>query len=309
MTLFPILLPFFGLIALGYFAGRLAWINEAGVAGMNTFVIKFAMPCLIISVIANSQITELVNVGFLASYLIAELVIYALAMLVSLFIFKTRLAEAALMGLGAAWGNVGYMGIPLSASLFGPEAAIPALLATAADMAVVTGVTVLLVEYDAKRGQMAVLPLLSNLGAKLLFHPFIITLILGVVLSATGVGIPSVLQNSVSFLSGAAGPSALFAIGASLAVRPLEGERAQIAAPIALKLFALPALFLALGLAFKLEPLWLTTGLVLTALPTAGNVFVLAEQAGKAVQRVSAIILVSTLLSIATVVALLTQVM
>ncbi len=309
MTLFPILLPFFGLIALGYFAGRLGWINEAGVAGMSAFVIKFAMPCLIISVIANSQITALVNGAFLASYLVAELVIYAVAMAISLLIFKTRLAEAALMGLGASWGNVGYMGIPLSASLFGPEAAIPALLATAADMAVVTGITVLLVEYDAKRGQMAVLPLLSNLGGKLLFHPFILTLILGVVLSATGIGIPKVLQNSVNFLSGAAGPSALFAIGASLAVRPLKGERAEIAAPIALKLFALPALFLVFGLALKLEPLWLTTGLVLTALPTAGNVFVLAEQAGQAVQRVSAIILVSTLLSIATVVALLTQIM
>jgi predicted permease len=309
MTLFPILLPFFGLIALGYFAGRLGWINEAGVAGMNAFVIKFAMPCLIISVIAASQITELVNPRFLVSYLVAEILIYGLAMAVSLGIFKTSLAEAALMGLGASWGNVGYMGIPLSASLFGAEAAVPALVATAADMAVVTGITVLLVEYDAKRGQMSVLPLLSNLGAKLLFHPFIITLILGVVLSATGVGIPGVLQNSVKFLSGAAGPSALFAIGASLAVRPLMGERTEIIAPIALKLFALPLAFLGLALAVGLEPLWLTTGLVLTALPTAGNVFVLAEQAGKAVQRVSAIILVSTLMSIATVVALLTQIM
>ncbi len=309
MTLFPILLPFFGLIALGYFAGRLNWINEAGVAGMNTFVIRFAMPCLIISVIAASQITELVNPRFLVSYLVAEILIYALAVAVSLGVFKTSLSEAALMGLGATWGNVGYMGIPLAASLFGPEAAVPALVATAADMAVVTGITVLLVEYDAKRGQMSVGPLLSNLGAKLLFHPFMITLILGVVLSATGIGIPGVLQNSVNFLSGAAAPAALFAIGASLAVRPLKGERVQIVAPIALKLFVLPAAFLVIALAVGLEPLWLTTGLMLTALPTAGNVFVLAEQAGIAVQRVSAIILVSTLMSIATVVALLTQLM
>lgn len=312
MTIVTMLLPFFGAIALGYLAGQMRWMTAEGVAGMNSFVIRLAMPCLIIKVIAESDIADIFNLGFLAAYIGAELCIYALSVLVTLKVFKRSLAEAAVLGLGAAWGNVGYMGIALTANLVSASENIvvmPALLATAADMVVVTGLTIILVEYDRNSGSVAVQRLIGNLGYKLITHPFIITIILGLGLSFTGVGIPSLIKPSVEFIAGAAGPAALFAIGASLAVRPLKGDRVEIIAPIALKLLALPVFFLGFAILFQMDYKWIVTGLILTALPTAGNVFVIAEQYGSAVQRVSATILLSTLISIGSLIALLAVVL
>ena len=101
MTIFSFLLPFFGLIALGYLAGRLRWTNESGVAGLNSFVIRFAMPCLIIKVIADSSIRDILNWQFLLTYISAELIIYVAAMAVTIGVFKRSLSEAALLGLAA----------------------------------------------------------------------------------------------------------------------------------------------------------------------------------------------------------------
>ena len=305
MTIVSLLLPFFGVIGLGYFAGIMRWISPEGVGGINAFVIRLAMPCLIIKVIAESSIADILNWRFLVAYISAELIIYAVALWITLTVFKRSLAEGAILGLAAAWGNVGYMGIALAASLFDASDAVPALLATAADMVVVTGLTIILVEYDRNAGSLALGRLVGDLSFKLLTHPFIITIILGLFLSFTKIGIPSVLQASVNFIAGAAGPAALFAIGASLAVRPLKGERSEIIGPIILKLIALPLIFLGFAVLLELDRGLLITGLILTALPTAGNVFVIAEQYDSAVQRVSAIILVSTLLSIASLIALL----
>ena len=72
------------------------------------------------------------------------------------------------------------------------------------------------------------------------------------------------------------------------------------------KLLLLPAvMYLVLGLAGNFDPVWVFTAMLLAALPTATNVFVIGQQYGVWQERASATILITTVLSVATVTILL----
>ena len=305
MLTVPEILPFFMLIILGYGTGRTQLLGEEGITVLNRFVVNFAMPALIISAIAPHPINETFNVKFLIAYLSAELAVYTLSLWIAMRVFSASLGEAALLGLAASWSNVGYMGIAMTDNLFNGWIA-PAILATSSDMIIITGITVLLLEYDHKRGKLSALPLTLELIRRVLTHPFILTLVLSLTLSLTKIGIPKILEPTIIFTAKAAGPVALFAIGSSLALRTIGGHQKQIIIPIALKLLVLPFLFwLFASKILGLNTNWLIAGIILCSLPTAGSVWVLAQSYGQAVRRVTSIILFSTLLSLLSLLILL----
>ena len=95
-------------------------------------------------------------------------------------------------------------------------------------------------------------------------------------------------------------------MGVTLATRPLKRVPLQLGYIVPAKLVLHPALmYLALSWMGDFDPIWVFTAVLLAALPTATNVFVLAQQYDTWVQRASASILVSTVLSVLTVTALL----
>ena len=141
------------------------------------------------------------------------------------------------------------------------------------------------------------------LAVGLLKNPMIVSMVLGLAWGATGWSMPVPAAEFLTLLGAAATPCALFAIGASLAGR--RAERLGVAVWLSFaKLVLHPA-------AVAVAALWIFTveryaaGVMIAAasLPVAGNVFILAQHYGVAPQRVSAAILISTLISVASVTA------
>lgn len=95
-------------------------------------------------------------------------------------------------------------------------------------------------------------------------------------------------------------------MGVTLALRPLKRRPVELTYIVPIKLIVHPALmYLALSWVGDFQPAWVFTAVLLAALPTATNVFVLAQQYGVWIERASATILVTTVLSVLTVSALL----
>jgi len=65
--LFNLLAPFFGLIGLGFFCGKVVRQPEAGLAWMQFFLIYVALPCLFYRLIADKPLDELANWPFIAA--------------------------------------------------------------------------------------------------------------------------------------------------------------------------------------------------------------------------------------------------
>ena len=91
-----------------------------------------------------------------------------------------------------------------------------------------------------------------------------------------------------------------------MALRPLKRIPAEIAYIVPAKLILHPVLmYLVLSFVGNFDPVWVQTAVLLAALPTATNVFVIGQQYGVWQERASATILITTVLSVATVTMLL----
>jgi len=206
--------------------------------------------------------------------------------------------EAAVEAQCAVIGNTGFLGVPMLVVLMGPQAAGPVLMVLAIDLIVFSTIITLIIT-GVRQGRMS-FGIFKALGLGLLKNPMIVSMALGLAWSANGYPVPAPINDFMALLGGAATPCALFAIGASLATK--SAERVGVAGWLAFcKLVLHPAAvaFAALVL-FKVDPGPAGVMIAAAALPVAGNVYILAQHFGVAPQRVSASILISTTVSIAT---------
>jgi malonate transporter len=305
-TILNTALPFFALIFCGYCAGRFRLLPKASIAGVNAFVFYFALPAFIFNLLASSPLADVVNGPFVAAYLGTGLVVFAVAAILGRLLFNVRRSEAALQGSAAVLGNTGYMGIPLVAAAFGDRAAIPLVLGLTLEATVLIPLTIILVEaqkgLDAGWSQ-----LLGSVAGAMVRNPIIIAIFTGVLVSAASLGLPTPIENFTALLGRAAGPCALFALGATLTSFPISTGISEVSYMTFFKLLVHPAaMWFTTTRLFDVDPLWATVAILGAALPVAANIFIVAKQYDTYVERVSSAILVSTIVSVVTVSTLLT---
>ena len=297
--------PFFALIFLGYAALRWRILDRAAVSGLNAFVYWFALPVLVFDKVARTPVRELFAPDFFVTYYGASFTIYLLGFLVGRRVFKADIGRSALMGLGASFGNVGYMGVPLLITGFGRDQALPAVLAMAFDSLTTVFLTIVLLEVGA-RGSGGGRAAVRRVAKGLAINPIILAVVGGGLIAALPVDLPGTIVGFDALLGAAAAPCALFALGAALVGTRLGEAKGELLALALMKLVLHPLL-----LAVIVAWLWPVPAgtdapiLVLTALPTAATVFVLAERYGVYVDGASGLVLLTHVLSVITLTALL----
>ena len=293
-------LPFFGLIGLGYGAARVRFFSEEATAHLTKFVFYFALSAMLLKFSATLSFEDIFEPALAAGYLWGTAFVYGVAMAVAFFRGLST-EEAAIEAQCAAIGNTGFLGVPMIAVLLGQEAVGPIILILSIDLIVFSSLLTLLVT-GAREGHMS-LRIVRVLAMGLINNPMIVSIGLGLGISASGIGLHPVIDSFLTTLGAAATPGALFAIGASLASK--SAERLRVAAWLAGAKLVLHPLCVALGvvLLFPVDEFRASVAISAAALPVAGNVFILAQHYGVAPQRVSASILISTVFSIVTVTA------
>ncbi len=291
-------LPFFAVIGLGYVSGRARFFTAEATAYLTKFVFYFALSAMVFGFAANLDLSKDFSWSFIAAYLLATSVVWAIAFVVARM-RGARAEEAVFESHSAVTGNTGFLGIPMLALLMGPAAAGPVLLVLAMDLALFSSLLTLLIT-GLRQGKMH-LSVLRTLGLGLLKNPMIVSIVLGLAWGATGWSLPQPMNEFLVLLGAAATPCALFAIGASLAGN--KAERLGVALWLSFAKLVLHPLAVAIASMwlFDVDPFAAAVMTAAAALPVAGNVFILAQHYGVAPQRVSASILISTLASVLTV--------
>ena len=308
--------PFFALVLCGYAAARQALLPQAAIPGLNTFVLYFALPCMLYRFGASTPIAQLLDGSLVAVYLLCAMLMVVLTIAVTR---KGRIGwnDASFGALVAAFPNTGFMGVPLLVALLGAQAAGPAIVTISIDMLVTSSLCIALSRLDgadehgaARAARLALRGVVAN--------PLPWSIALGALASAAGFALPRPIMDTVSLLADAASPVALFTIGAVLARSQMNSNsRTPLAeyVPVALiKLVIHPLLVGGVGLGaialgLPLDRFTLTVVVLVAALPSASNVAMLAERFGADNGRIARIILLSTVLaffSFSAVVAVLT---
>jgi hypothetical protein len=290
-------LPFFAIIGLGYGAARARFFPEEATAWLTKFVFFFALSAMIFRFAATLPFSDIFDPLLILAYLTGTLTTYLIALLVA----RLRGQDLATSGIEAqcaAIGNVGFLGLPMLAALFGEAAIGVVMLVLTVDLVVFSSLIVILI--NGSRGLGTGWATLRQVGLGLLKNPMIVSITLGMSWSALALPMPEPFHDFLTILGGAATPGALFAIGASLAGK--SAERLAVAGWLSFAKLVLHPLLVALAVLFLMPvaPFTAAVAIAAAALPVAGNVYMLAQHYGVAPHRVSAAILVSTTLSIAT---------
>lgn len=296
--------PFFALVLAGFWATHSRRLDFSAIAGLNNFVLYFALPCLLFRFGANSDVAQLFDAAAAALYAAVALLMIALALGLTLGA-RINWNDGAMGALVAAFPNSGFMGVPLLIGLLGASRAAPVVLSILIDMVLTTSVCVALSRLDGHRMRDATAALRKALRS-VLANPMPWAIVLGAGFSALGWRLPSAIEKTAWMLADAASPAALFTIGAVLARG--HHQRAQhdnwhaVWSVVVLKLVLHPLLMLAVGLALMhlgvgLSAPTLITLVLVAALPSASNVSLLAERFGANTARIAHIILATTVIA------------
>jgi malonate transporter and related proteins len=309
--------PFFALVLCGYVAAQRRILPESAIPGLNSFVLYWALPCMLFRFGASTPVLELLHpVIFSVWLLCATLVVFFCVGLT--WRGRIGLKDASFGALVAAFPNTGFMGVPLLVALLGPQAAGPTICTILVDIFITSSVCIALAEA-ADAADHGLLPALRKALKGALINPLPWSIALGAASSISGWVLLGPADKVVKMLADAASPVALFTIGAVLwrsgqtsRVNSVEGARSDTSAaansgapwslvwPVAvIKLILHPMLvFLALSAArqagFDLSRFQIVVLTLVAALPSASNVSMLAERYRANNGRIARIILAST---------------
>ncbi len=301
LAIFAVTFPFFALVLCGYVAVRRHMLPQIAIPGMNSFVLYFALPCLLYRFGTTTPLAQLLDPGVFAVYLVCALLMVALVMAATLG--RTRdWNNAAFGALVAAFPNTGFMGVPLLVALVGSRASAPVIITIAIDLIITTSLCIALSRLGPGKGQGSARALRQAL-AGMLRNPMPWSILLGAAASGAGLVLPAPLMRTVDLLAEAASPVALFTIGAVLARSQLQASAPTPLSdylPVALAKLLLHPLLVwcighaAIGAGLALDPAALTVLVLVACLPSASNVALLTERFGADTGRIARIILVST---------------
>lgn len=300
LEILNIALPFFGLILLGVIAGRIWNKGEEGLAWLNIYVLYFALPPLIFLIVARTPIEKLANPLFVVATAGATSVCFLLMLFSAYLFYNVPLREATLMGTSAAYGNVGYMGLPLAVAFFGQSAGVPAALVFSFDIIMLFVLTAVFagLEDRAQNKFRMIAKILWSVGT----HPFNIATILGAIATVLKWQPTGAVLTIVEMLMRSAAPVALFAMGVTVGLRGKPDMNVELGTLTFIKIVFHPVLaFAAVTLFVSADIVWLQVAVMMAALPTATNAFILARQYNSYVAGSGAAVITTTALSVITI--------
>ncbi len=291
----------------GWIAGRTRLVGAESSDALNQFVYYFALPAMLFAAVARGSLEQILNFHFLVGVVIVTLACAAAGFALSAWMTGGSPQEHSLRALNASFSNTGYLGIPLVTVAYGPEAALPAAMATVATnvMLFATGLT-LLELFDRKHSSHGKGIAMALLGTAR--SPLIWPIALAIVLVAANLTLPVPFMRFADLLAAAAGPGALFALGLFVSRQSMRKGMAAAWPGVALKLVLHP--LIAAGVFYGLlsvDPLWAKVAVVGASLPLGATAFVLAQRYKLLEVETSCSAVLSTALSVLTVSVVMTM--
>jgi predicted permease len=301
-SLFSAFVPIWALTAIGYLVARGGALGPDAGAVLGRFVFLVAMPAALLNTLSKAPVRQLASAPIVA-FAIGTVVTCLLGLVASRRLFGRAPADQVIGGMLAGYVNSSNLGIPVASQVLG-DASIPAAVVLF-QILTITPIILTLLDAGTRRSAR---PRLVSAVLLPVRNPIIAASAFGVVLSAAHWRLPAPVANSCGLLGAAAVPTALIALGMSLHGRHPPGDgaeepgaRAELAVAVVLKTLIQPVLGYVVGRwALGLSPHDLLAVVLCSALPTAQNAFIYAREYGLRTALARDALVVSTLLSMAT---------
>jgi predicted permease len=279
-----IVLPVFGLIALGYAAAWSGMLRRETGEALSDFVFIIAIPVLVFRTLATAVFGGDSPWGLWVAYFAVFAVMWVIGSGTIRRLFGRDARAGVVAGISTAYGNTVLVGIPLALAAYGNDGAVAMALIIAIHLPVMMGASAILIERAERLDGVTEAPrsaavmarsVLANLGR----NPIIIGIVLGAAWRLTGIPLGGVAGTLVNRLAEVAATLALFAMGMSLKKYGIRGNiRAGIVLSV-LKLLVMPALaFVLARYVVPMPPVWAKVMVLTAACPTGVNAYLVAAR-------------------------------
>ena len=286
----------FAIVIVGYVAGRLGYMGGEFDKRLSSLVINITCPALILSSAMTGELPDRrLILPLLGISAITYIVLTGVALWLPRYLTKQKDGEG-IIGFALMFGNVGFMGYPVVASIFGHQAVFyAAVLNVVNTLAVFTVGTILIVGDlgDGKRFQ-----------KKVLYSTPMLSAYLAMLIVALGIDqIPGIISQPLTMIGNITVPAALLIIGSSmsqLSFRTMLGNSTVYVTSI-FRLLLIPLGFYYLFSALGFSQYVVNINTVVIAMPVATYGTILCLKHGRDTTLITEVTLITTLLSMLTI--------
>lgn len=291
-------LPVFGMIILGYGFTRARIFDAAAGRGITLFVFNVAIPALLFKTVATMGPQQGAPWELWIAFFGGLAITWVAAALVSRVVPSLDVSGGAAASMASGFGNLALLGTPLALSHFGQQVAIPLGMILSIHAPILWFTAMLHRALFQGGGSFSVSRTAKDLFRNLATNAIVLGLLAGTIWRLTGLGLHPVAGTMLDMLADASVPTALFALGVSLAGYSLRGSWSGMFTIIALKMMLMPVLVFGLvHYVVSIPPLWAQVAVLFAAMPTGANAFVFAQRNEEAVAAVSGAITLGTALA------------
>jgi len=209
------LVPVFGCLLFGYAAGLRNVVDKKDLRTLVTFVTSFAAPCALFTTIVRAPHPLLWDQSKVVLVLAAVyLAIYALMYFPARHIGKLTAADSSVLSLTLAFPNAPAIGVPLIPALYGNGSTVGVAVAIAIGAATISPITLAILESNT--GDDHCPSPLARVRVSLwraIRKPVVWAPILGVLVVAVNLVVPSYVDKSLTIFGTAIAGTALFLTG------------------------------------------------------------------------------------------------
>ena len=208
-----VMVMLFTMVILGYAACKLGYMGEKFDKKLSSIVVDITCPLLVLSSVMGDEMPDrslilpLVGVGFLT-----YIILLVFGFWVPRFISKNH-DDQGMIGFSLMFANVGFIGYPIVASIFGPKAVFYAALLNVPNTFFIFTAGVMLVKGEYS---------IRQFNPKVLLSPALIGAFIAALLVAFGVHTPEMIARPITMVGNITVPAALMIIGSSMARLPLR---------------------------------------------------------------------------------------
>ena len=292
-----IMMTLFAIVIVGYIAGKTGYMGGDFDKRLSSLVINITCPALILSSAMGGTLPDRnMILPLLAISTITYVVLTAIAFFLPRYLTRKREDEGPL-GFALMFGNVGFIGYPVVASIFGHEAVFyAAVLNVINTFAVFTVGTMLITGKNQVEG--------SRFSKKVLYSTPMFAAYLTMLIVALEIrDIPAVISQPLTMIGNITVPAALLIIGSSmsqLTARTLLGNRAVYVTTF-MRLALIPVAIHYLCTLLGFSPLVVCINTVVIAMPVATYGTILCLKYERDTTFITEVTFISTLLSVVTI--------
>lgn len=289
----------FAIVVVGFVAGKRGYMGGEFDRRLSSLVIDITCPALILSSTMGGTLPDR---RLILPLLVISLITYVLLALAAVTLprlLTKKEDDRGVVGFALMFGNVGFIGYPIVASIFGHEAVFyAAVLNVVNTFAVFTVGTMLLTSRNQG------LPHSRRGWVKLLLStPMLAAYLAMLIVSLNIDNIPAVVSQPLTLIGNITVPAALLIIGSSmsrLSLRTMMGSPTVYATTL-FRLILLPLALLVLFRLLDFDMLAVNINTVVIAMPVATYGTILCLKMGRDATLITELTFISTLISIITI--------